>query len=1017
MYGCGVLNKLIQLILKSEINIKTFLIAKNQLSIKFKIKVMNLKTSSKKIGFLLFLSLSALNFIFAQKIDVSFNHPETEIVDVTRFNQYDAVVRCIVQQPDGKILLGGGFRKYNGRNRSNIVRLNADGSIDEEFIVNDGFEGRVETIVLQSDGKILVGGQFNSYNGTEAGYIIRLNNNGTIDRSFKTGSGFNGHVNCMLVQPDGKILVGGKFSGYDNNRVNRLARLNTDGSMDVSLVFPYGFDGSINALAFHKGKVLIGGNFSRFDNVRVNSFVKMGLGGAIDIKFNISGVGFPPNSVVNTIIVQDDDRIILGGRLVSYNGNRVGDFIRLGENGWIDKKFNTNLAINNTNLNYINALSLDKNGNIYAGGNFSSIGGEVYSGFVYTDNNGFPIKGTGGDKFGQVVVNAIQVLKDGTVMIGGLYTAIAGFSRNAIAAFENGKIVENKYVTSYGLDGPVLSMSRTPDNNFFVTGRFMTYNNEYVNGIIKIDSLGKRDKSFNFPSEYYQGVEVRAINKQSTGKYIIIGGFEGQENRKPQRILRLNSNGDLDEAFFSGKLSGEYRHILIQPDDKIILAGDFTDFDGVKQNGILRLTPNGSLDNTFKTSSSFYIKSKQAILQEDGKILVVGEIRESSSNNYLSGIIRLLPNGQLDPSFPYQVFQNSNISYIKQTPQGDYYLAGDFAFGNERHQGILKFTSNWKVDPTFKLDKSIGVAGKEVCVIEFLPNNHLLVGFKQQPFGNTIPINNTLIKVDPDGVLDKSFRFSTSFEGNFTNNSHHPIISSIIVNNNSFFVGGSFTFIDGHHCFGIAKISLQQNNKEVNKNSSVNNSSSNAGSKPAAPLSNLAKALFNGLKSKLTNEEKNLLAKAIDNFKVGKNGTDYYLVNDSDDMKKDDDDLIGVDISVFPIDLNNDAKDEIIIQMSSSMFGRDGAPLYVYALIGNKFIKVLDGLGYSLDVNTASKEKYRELAIYSAYGNNKKADGQTFTIYRFLGQDYQIINKSKLLTPPKWEKLESLSAKYQAAIK
>lgn len=978
---------------------------------------MNLKTISNRGLLLILFSLIAVNFLLAQKIDTSFNHPTPDIVDLSRFNQYDAIVKSIAVQPDGKILLGGGFQSYNGRNRRNIVRLNTDGSIDEEFIVNDGFEGRVESIALQADGKILVGGQFNNYNGTDAGYIIRLNNNGTVDKSFKAGAGFNGHVNCILIQPDGKILVGGKFSVFDNNRVNRLARLNADGSIDASLTFPSGFDGSVNALAFHKGKILIGGNFSRLDNLRVNSFVKIGIGGAVDIKFNLGGVGLPANAVVNSIVVQEDDKIIIGGRLVSYNGNKVGDFVRLNENGWIDKKFNTNLAINNTNLDNIQALCVDKNGNIYAGGKFNAIGGEIYSGFVYTDNNGFPIKGTGGDKFGQVAVYAIQVLKDGSALIGGLYTAISGFSRNAIASFENGKIVESKFNTAYGLDGPVLSMSRTPDNNFFVTGRFMTYNNEYVNGIIKIDSTGKRDKNFNFPSEYYQGIEVRAIRKQSNGKYIVIGGFDGQENRKPQRILRLGGNGELDEAFFSGKLAGEYRHILIQPDDKIILAGDFTEFDGVKQNGILRLTPNGNLDNTFKPSSSYYIKSKQTLLQDDGKILVVGEIVESSSNKYLSGIIRLLPNGQLDPSFPYQVFQNSNISYIKQTPQGDYYLAGDFSFGNERHQGILKFTSNWKVDPSFKLDKSIAVAGKEVYVIEFLSNNHLVIGFKQQPFGNQIPINNTLIKVDSDGVLDRSFRFSTSFEGKFTNNSHHPIISSIIVSNNSLFVGGSFTFIDGHHCFGMAKISLVQSNKEVNKNTGTNTAPSNAGSKPSVPLNSMAKALFSGLKSKLTNEEKNLLTKAIDNFKVGKNGSNYYLVNDADDLKKDDDDLIGVDISVYPIDLNNDGKEEVVIQMSSSMFGRDGAPLYVYSLIGNKFIKVLDGLGYAVEVNTASKEKFREIAIYSAYGNNKRADGQMFTIYRFLGQDYQMINKSKLLTPPKWEKLENLSSKYQATIK
>ena len=77
------------------------------------------------------------------------------------------------------------------------------------FDIGTGFDNTVRVIDIQPDGKILVGGDFTKYNGTSRNRIVRLNSNGSIDTSFNIGTGFNDDVWTIDIQPDGKILVGG----------------------------------------------------------------------------------------------------------------------------------------------------------------------------------------------------------------------------------------------------------------------------------------------------------------------------------------------------------------------------------------------------------------------------------------------------------------------------------------------------------------------------------------------------------------------------------------------------------------------------------------------------------------------------------------------------------------------------------------------------------------------------------------------------------------------------------------
>src|SRR5207248_1147872 len=137
-------------------------------------------------------------------------------------------------QPDGRILMGGSFSVYNGTTRNSIARLNTDGSLDTTFTVGTGANNAVFAIAIQVDGRIVIGAHFTSFNGTARNRITRLNSDGSLDTTFNIGTGANSAVRAIAVQPDGRILIGGQFTTYNGTARNNIARLNADGSLDTT---------------------------------------------------------------------------------------------------------------------------------------------------------------------------------------------------------------------------------------------------------------------------------------------------------------------------------------------------------------------------------------------------------------------------------------------------------------------------------------------------------------------------------------------------------------------------------------------------------------------------------------------------------------------------------------------------------------------------------------------------------------------------------------------------------------
>lgn len=248
----------------------------------------------------------------------------------------NSIVRTLCLQPDGKILIGGNFTSYNGTSINRIARLNSDGTLDLTFNPGTGANLDVRSIVLQPDGKILVGGRFSNFNGTLTNSIVRLNSNGTTDSSFSPGTGANQNILVIALQPDGKIIIAGFFTAFNGiTTANRIARLNIDGTLDASFNTLTGTGGDILALAIQPdGKIIIGGGFSTYSGIDRRRIARVNVDGSIDLTFDPGTGAFPfalspTGTKVETIALQPDGKIIIGGNFTSYNGRGRNRITRL----------------------------------------------------------------------------------------------------------------------------------------------------------------------------------------------------------------------------------------------------------------------------------------------------------------------------------------------------------------------------------------------------------------------------------------------------------------------------------------------------------------------------------------------------------------------------------------------------------------------------------------------------------------------------------------------------------------
>lgn len=377
-----------------------------------------------------------------------------------------------------RMLIVGRFSSFNGVPKKYIARLTQNGAVDNSFSGPSFSAGYIYCLQILPDNKILVAGMFSVTSGaTTYRNIVRLNPDGSLDTSFNSGSGTRGtnaEIHALTMQNDGKILIGGKFTLWNGAGNRRLIRLNDDGSLDPTFTSTGTVNSEVRTIVVqnigeNQGKIVIGGFFSGFTGVTKQKLLRLHPNGDYDTTFNQGGNGATGGDAVFDISLRSDDQMYVGGKFTHYNGVNKRSIFMVDANGNLVSTWNQGgIGVTNPETNVepgsgynIFTIKPQPNGEILIGGNFTEYNGtQLPKGLArlnidgtldtsFLTGTGF----TGGTNVyqGKSVIRDIVLQRDGKIIVGGDFTDYDGTQRRMLARIKTRNCSET--ATYNSIDG------------------------------------------------------------------------------------------------------------------------------------------------------------------------------------------------------------------------------------------------------------------------------------------------------------------------------------------------------------------------------------------------------------------------------------------------------------------------------------------------------------------------------------------------------------------------------------
>ena len=704
-------------------------------------------------------------------------------------------VRVIVVQPDGKILLGGEFTTLapNGGPavpRNYIARLHPDGTLDTAF--NPNANGSVHAIVVQGDGKILVSGGFTTIGGGARNYIARLDGTTGAADSFIPNA--NGLVRSIALQADGKVIAGGDFSAIGGQARIRIARLESaTGAADS---FDPKADGPVFTVAVQRdGKVLAGGLFSQIGGQVRNRVARLhGESGLVD-SFNAAAGN--DLTIVYAFAVQEDGKILVAGEFTSMGGQMRNHVARLDATTGQADSFNPNAQ------NSVHSLALQPDGKILAVGAFTSIGGQPRDQIARLD----PSTGLA-DSFdpglnGFNFATAVAVQPDGKVLVGGIFSTFtrpgeAPVTRNNIARFEiDGRLDRTLNLGTIGFF--VTATAIQPDGKILIGGDFNTVLGVTRNHIARLNTDGTLDLAFN-PNANRQ---VNAIAVQPDGKILVGGFFFGANSiggATRYHLARLDPvtgaadpfNPDPDAEVWSITPHG----------GKIYVGGVFRNIGGAERPRIARLDAVTGVPDSFNpiafVSNSSSGSVNAIVPQADGKILVGGFFTHIGGQ-MRNGVARLDPATGFPDSFDPSGALAAIFTLAVQA-DGKVLIGGQFSgansMGGQPRNNIARVDAAGVADDSFDPN-----ANSIVNAITLQADGKILVGgLFNTGFGATTiggQTRNHIARLDP----------ATGLADSFNPNANGQVYSLVLQTDGKILAAGQFGAVGGETRSLFARLS------------------------------------------------------------------------------------------------------------------------------------------------------------------------------------------------------------------
>lgn len=374
------------------------------------------------------------------------------------------------------------------------------------------------------------------------------------------------------------------------------------------------------------GKSIITGNFTAYNTIARNGIARLNTDVTLDTTFSSIGsttdfTGYP----IQGLDIQSDDKIVVVGRFSGFSGGSNGaNIARLLPNGSIDTAFNIGGAgftgISGTNSNIVYTIKMLSNGYMLAGGDFNWYNGIQSNSLVKIKPDGsvdntFNMPVLAGYKN---TITSIAIQSDGKILVTGyFYMPPNGTYRSLIRLLSDGSIdtsfttgdlsgsIDHNQIGSGGF--PLSKVIMQPDGKIIVVGAFTKFNGVNVNCIVRLLSSGVLDTSFITATGVNRKI-LEAIIEPSTNKIIIGGEFDLFGTTSIKKMIRLSTNGSLDNTFSIGTGTTHSSPIpncpyckntiwvlKQQTDGKILVGGSFTSFNGLSATNITRIFGSAGL--------------------------------------------------------------------------------------------------------------------------------------------------------------------------------------------------------------------------------------------------------------------------------------------------------------------------------------------------------------------------------------------------------------------------------------
>lgn len=515
-----------------------------------------------------------------------------------------------------EIYVAGIHATCNGNTQYGLGKIDNSGNAVSAYNANIGGDATIYTSLLLDNGQIIIGGNFIGVGNDDASFLAMINSDGSLDNTFhmNMGVGPNRKVNSIVQNIDGSFIIGGAFSEFNDNYTGTLVKLDATGSFDATFdpkVQVKNVGSGVNKIMLQSdGKIIVGGLFDYVDNTQKHSIARLNADGTIDNTYNSANVLISTSRILD-IEFQSDGKALIGGRI----GSSGGVLMRLDVEGNVDAGFDTNYELGDFN---INEIAVNSDDSFLVGGYIISEYSVNLRQFekdgIINDDASISVGGVS-----WASVRTIETIDPITSYIGGSFTDVNNVQAYSLAKVGASGSVDQNYNYHFTASGRYSSaivngIHLIDENTMLVHGAFSKLENQSVFGIAKINLMAPlAPTNLNVSFDYQNGVEMywtdnSTINSGGfelyrsvdNGEFEIIAittddeSFYDDANVELGQLYtyKVRAKSDSHYSEYSGEMS-------ITPDALPIVDGLEADFDFVK-GVILSWIDNSSTEDGYE---------------------------------------------------------------------------------------------------------------------------------------------------------------------------------------------------------------------------------------------------------------------------------------------------------------------------------------------------------------------------------------------------------------------------------